>query len=57
MASKKLSASQIRTLICNGRTGRIKGFKSRTGSPFAARLQLDAQWKVVFVFDDRKRVD
>ncbi len=54
IASKKLTGKQIITLIGKGRTGLIKGFKSRTGNKFTARLKLDDQLKVVFEFDDRR---
>ena len=54
IASKKLTGKQIITLIDKGRTGLIKGFKSRTGNKFTARLKLDDQLKVVFEFDDRR---
>jgi len=50
MAGKKLTEKQIETLIDKGRTGVIKGFKSRSGKPFEARLRLDGDWKVVFDF-------
>ena len=52
MASKKLSEKQIQTLIAKGKTGLIKGFKSRKGSKFDARLKLDESWKAAFDFAD-----
>jgi DNA topoisomerase-3 len=54
MAGKKLTEKQIATLIGKGRTGIIKGFKSRSGNPFEARLRLDDDWKVVFDFVEKK---
>ena len=52
MASKKLTQKQIQTLIAKGKTGLIKGFKSRKGGKFDARLKLDEGWKAVFDFAD-----
>ena len=52
IASKKLTEKQIQTLIAKGKTGLIKGFKSRKGSKFDARLKLDEGWKAVFDFAD-----
>ncbi len=51
IAGKKLTEKQVQTLIGKGRTGLIKGFTSRAGNKFAARLRLDDVWKVVFEFD------
>jgi DNA topoisomerase-3 len=53
IAHKTLTEKQRATLIRTGRTGIIKGFKSRSGSRFAARLKFDDDWKVVFEFADR----
>ena len=39
-------------LIAKGKTGLIKGFKSRKGSKFDARLKLDESWKAAFDFAD-----
>ena len=52
MAGKKLTEKQIQTLIARGKTGFIKGFKSRKGSKFDARLKLDESWKAAFDFAD-----
>jgi DNA topoisomerase-3 len=50
IAHKTLTEKQRATLIRTGRTGIIKGFHSRSGSRFAARLKFDEEWKVVFEF-------
>ena len=50
MAGKKLTEKQIQSLIAKGRTGLIKGFKSKDGNKFAARLALDEEWKAKFDF-------
>jgi DNA topoisomerase-3 len=52
IAGKKLTEKQMMALIGKGRTGVIKGFKSRAGNPFEARLRLDDDWKVVFDVDE-----
>ena len=51
VAGKKLTEKQIFTLIGQGKTRSIKGFKSKAGKTFQARLKLDPEWKVVFDFD------
>jgi DNA topoisomerase-3 len=53
IAHKTLTEKQRATLMRTGRTGIIKGFQSRSGSRFAARLKFDDEWKVVFEFADR----
>jgi DNA topoisomerase-3 len=50
IAHKTLSDRQRTTLIRTGRTGVIKGFQSRSGRRFAARLKLDGACQVVFDF-------
>jgi DNA topoisomerase-3 len=55
IAGKKLTDKQIVTLIAKGQTGLIRGFKSRSGSKFEARLRLDGSWKVVFDFAEKKQ--
>jgi DNA topoisomerase-3 len=54
IAGKKLTEKQMVTLIGRGRTGVIKGFKSRSGNTFEARLRLDDAWNVAFDFVDKK---
>jgi DNA topoisomerase-3 len=41
-------------LIGKGKTGLLKGFKSKSGKKFDARLRLDPQWRAVFEFPERK---
>ena len=50
MAGKKLTERQIQTLIAKGKTGIIKGFKSKKGSKFDARLKLGPECKAAFDF-------
>jgi DNA topoisomerase-3 len=54
IAEKKLSDSQLKTLIEKGKTGIIKGFKSKAGKPFEAALTY-ADNKVNFEFDSPKK--
>ena len=41
MAEKSLTESQVKELLTNGRTGTIRGFKSKTGKKFDARVALN----------------
>lgn len=50
IAGKKIAASQARTLLKSGRTGKLKGFKSKDKKPFEASLVLNEEGKVVFDF-------
>ncbi len=57
MAEKSLSKAQVKELLTNERTGTIRGFKSKTGKKFDARiaLQKDESGKVTglkFDFND-----
>lgn len=55
VAHKTLTAAQARELLTAGETKReVKGFKSKAGKEFAARLRLDREsGRVSFVFEDR----
>lgn len=50
IAGKKLTDTQVKTLITKGKTPKIKGFNSKTGKKFDAYLTLDENYKVVFAF-------
>ena len=57
MAEKSLTEAQVRELLKNGRTSTIRGFKSKSGKKFDARVALskDEKGKVTglkFDFDD-----
>lgn len=41
MAEKALTESHVKELLTNGRTGTIRGFKSKTGKKFDARVALN----------------
>jgi DNA topoisomerase-3 len=49
MAGKKISARTAKSLLTKGVTSRLKGFKSKAGKPFDARLKL-VDGKVQFDF-------
>lgn len=52
-AGKKISEAQVKKLIKDGKTGLIKGFRSRKGSTFDAHLKYDKQKnKTVFDFSN-----
>lgn len=54
VAGKTLTTEQFTSLIKDGRTEIIKGFKSRSGKKFDAALAFNADYKVVFQFDNKK---
>ena len=41
ICKKRLTAAQITALLTKGRTGVIKGFKSKAGKSFSAVLYID----------------
>ena len=53
VAGKKLTEAQAKTLLSGQPTAVLKGFKSKAGKAFDARLKLD-NGKVVFVFEKKK---
>lgn len=50
IAGKKISQAQARTLLKNGVTSVLKGFKSKDKKPFEAQLVINKEGKVVFEF-------
>jgi DNA topoisomerase-3 len=50
VSGKRLSENQARQLLANGRTGQMKGFKSKAGKPYSAALKLDAEHRVKLEF-------
>lgn len=54
VAGKMLTMEQFTSLIKERKTELIKGFTSRSGYKFDASLAFDADYKVVFVFPDKK---
>lgn len=55
LAGKQLSDAQITELITSRKTGVIKGFQSKAGKSFDASLAFDENYKVVFVFPEKKK--
>ena len=53
VSGKRLSEHQARELLRKRRTGRLKGFKSKAGKPYAAALELDRDHKVRLDFAER----
>jgi DNA topoisomerase-3 len=54
VSGKRLSEGQAKQLLTRGRTGQIKGFKSKAGKPYAAALKLDSEHKVRLDFDSAR---
>ena len=50
VAGKTLTEAQVKTLLAGKTTGEIKGFQSKAGKAFSARLKLEGE-QVRFVFD------
>lgn len=53
VAGKKLTKSQISDLLTKGKTGLIKGFKSKTGKSFDAYIYMDENHKMQFEFEKK----
>lgn len=53
IARKVLTVDQIETLLTKGKTGTLKGFKSKDGKSFEAALKLNHEAKAEFVFNKR----
>jgi len=54
-SSKELTEGQIKDLLTKGKTGVIKGFKSKENKSFDAAIAFDSDYKVTFVFDSSKK--
>ena len=54
-AGKELTDAQLKVLLTEGRTGFIKGFKSKQGNSFEAVLRLNDQFETEFSFPERKK--
>ena len=53
VSGKRISEAQARLLLTKGRTGQLKGFKSKAGKPYSAALILDGEHKVRMEFGER----
>ncbi len=54
VSSRELEPEEVRALLETGSVGPIKGFKSKMGRPFEAKLALSeaTEWKTTFDFGD-----
>lgn len=52
-SSKTLPKKSIQELLTNGITSPIKGFKSKKGNSFTAKLKLTDEYKLTFDFDEK----
>lgn len=56
VAGKKLSEAQVKTLVAGKMTAELKGFKSKAGKPFQAKLRFNAEsGRVEFIFRTASR--
>lgn len=55
IASKKITLKQVQDLLEKGKTGVIKGFKSKANKKFEAILKLNEENKVEFEFPNKNR--
>jgi DNA topoisomerase-3 len=53
VSGKRISGAQAKQLLTKGRTGQLKGFKSKAGKPYSAALVLDEEHKVRLEFGER----
>jgi DNA topoisomerase-3 len=53
VSGKSISEGQAKQLLARGKTGQLKGFKSKAGKPFSAVLVLDEDRKVRLEFPER----
>jgi DNA topoisomerase III len=53
ISGKRISTPQARQLLTKGRTGQLKGFKSKAGKTYSAGLILDGEHKVRLEFGGR----
>ncbi|MGL5914533.1 MAG: topoisomerase C-terminal repeat-containing protein, partial [Bacteroidales bacterium] len=54
VAGKKITETQLLTLITKGVSPVIKGFKNKAGKEFSTKLQLNKEFKIEFLFDNKK---
>ncbi|MFR4276450.1 MAG: DNA topoisomerase III [Bacteroides thetaiotaomicron] len=54
-SGKDLTDGQLKDLLTKGKTGTIKGFKSKENKSFDAAVAFDAEYKTVFQFDNSKK--
>ena len=52
LAGRHLSREEVAALVERGEIGPLSGFRSRSGQPFSARLKLEPEGKITFVFSE-----
>ena len=55
VSGKRLGEGQAKQLLARGRTGKMKGFRSKAGKPYVAALKLDGEHKVRLEFENRRK--
>lgn len=55
-SGKDLTDGQLKELLIKGKTGIIKGFKSKENKPFDAVVAFDIAYKTIFQFDNSKKM-
>ena len=55
VSGKRVTEGQAKQLLARGRTGQMKGFKSKAGKPYTAALKLDGEHKVRLEFDNSRK--
>lgn len=55
VSGKALSEREIVSLLNTGTTGEVKGFRSKDGKPFAAKLNLQEDGRLAFEFIDHSK--
>jgi DNA topoisomerase-3 len=53
VSGKRLSEAQAKQLLKSGRTGQLKGFRSKAGRPYSAALKLDGDNRVRLEFGEQ----
>jgi DNA topoisomerase-3 len=53
VSGKRISGAQAKQLLTKGRTGQLKGFKSKAGKPYSAALVLDEEHTARLEFRER----
>lgn len=57
IASHNMTENEMKDLLIKGETRLIKGFTSKQGKKFDAKVSLDKDYKTVFVFPEREKKD
>lgn len=57
IAGKRISKNQAKKLIKKGKTRKLKGFKSKKGNKFSAKLNLNDDYEVEFIFEDNNDIN